>query len=159
MKINSLFSVNRFSWILATSLITISAPAWAALDDFYVQPGFGIHQSHGRMGGGEVDARIYQNQDEDCMGWIKDAPDHIITVVSTVDMLVGVVKPNDNDIDPTLVIIDPDNDVICINKNVDRVTGLSGKFTPGDYQFFIGSAEQGRYVRYNLVLMEKEKGL
>jgi len=157
MKINTPFSVNPFSWIVAALFITICAPAWAALDDFYVQPGFGTHQSHGRMGGGEVDARIYQNQDKDCLGWIKDTPDHIITVVSTVDMLVGVVKPNDEDVNPTLVIIDPDNDVICMSKNVDRVTGLSGKFTPGEYQFFIGSNEQGSHVRYNLVLMEKEK--
>jgi len=153
MKIYSVFSIG----LLGILLTIIPVPAQAALDDFYVQPGFGTHQSHGRMGGGKVDARIYQDKDKDCIGWIDDTPNHIITVVSEVAMMVGIIKPQDEDIDPILVVIGPDNEVICANNNVDRVTGFSAKFSPGDYQFFIGSHHKEEHVRYNLVLMEREK--
>jgi len=148
----------RHAIFLGLFLAAIAAPVSADFDDFHnIKPGFGSRKSGG-ISGGEVHAIIYQNQDEDCVGWIDDTPDHTITVTSPVRMSV-IAQRQDDDADLTLVIMNDHDEVVCDDDSADKDQGNPGlkvRYLPGDYRVFVGSYGRGTYHRYTLLLIEEE---
>jgi len=123
-------------------LMGVCASAWAEdYENFHdLAPGFGVHVGTGETGG-NVRARNYKRS---CEGYIDNTPDHVIRVKTAVDITLTV----ESEVDSVLLVTGPTG-VLCDDDSAGELDAqLSGRFTPGEYQVFVGDMgdESGRYT-------------
>jgi hypothetical protein len=123
--------------VLAGGALVVAASAHA--QNLTVSPGFAEPLRASGTAGGLVDGATFG---PNCVGQVRTAPNHVITVTQAMPNLRFDVSSGD---DATLIITGP-NVTMCNDDAVGLAPRLEGPFAPGTYNVFVGSYYGGDFA-------------
>jgi hypothetical protein len=83
-----------------------------------------------------------------CVGWIAEAPDHVIEVLDATDLTVAVQSVGDT----TLVLQGPDGQRLCADDGIGLQPALRAPFAPGVWSVYVGAWEEGTRWPYRVTI-------
>lgn len=105
--------------------------------------------------GGEVSLASLAGSVSGCRGFAQGQPNHIINIVESVPMLDMIAFTREVNQDLTMLVKGSNGDLWCGDDQYrNRSPRVSGRFTKGTYQIWIGTAEPKQSVDYILSISE-----
>jgi hypothetical protein len=106
--------------------------------------------SGGAIPGNKIAGKAETQPTGPCKGFMDEAPDHTVKLISKFDYLKFVVQ---SPADTTMIIKGPGG-TWCNDDFDGKNPGIVGEWLPGTYQIWIGSYGQNEYLPYTLKITE-----
>ncbi|MBW4613001.1 MAG: hypothetical protein KME21_06900 [Desmonostoc vinosum HA7617-LM4] len=108
--------------------------------------------SGGSISGNQVAGRV-ETATGPCTGFVDETPGHTLALTSKFDYLrLQVQSPED-----TTMIIKGPGGTWCNDDFDGKNPGIIGEWLPGNYQIWIGSYNQGKYLPYTVQITTQPK--
>lgn len=110
-------------------------------DSLVLDPGFAVAETHGTAGG-TVTGGV-------CTGWFPAAPQHVMTLNTTFTGLAMKL-----DTDTAMLSVTFDASTLCSDVEGGVHVLERGSWSQGDYDVYVGVAEEGAAIDYVLTVVE-----
>jgi hypothetical protein len=140
--------------ILGLSLMALPAQA-QVFDNATLSPNFSPNPTELKgVSGGTTSAASIAGKSEtptgSCVGYVDSQPDHTITLKSFFELLTIETASS---VDTTMVVKGPGG-IWCNDDLHDKNAGVSGQWSPGTYEVWVGTFSKSKSVPYVLKITE-----
>jgi hypothetical protein len=105
--------------------------------------------------GGRVSLASIAGITDNCRGFANTAPNHTVTLTDNFPALDILVRPDNINDDPTLLIKGSNGDILCADEEGGgRRPQINSRLVKGSYQIWVGSKTPNQSFNYTLSLSE-----